>query len=86
MNTLKTILRLFLIVLLTFAFVFIFVFFGGSDLFESKNPILIEIGVSVIIGGVLWSVFEVISNMQKDYDSKIADLEKRIEELEHKNK
>ncbi|MBQ8574528.1 MAG: hypothetical protein IJ447_00590 [Clostridia bacterium] len=85
MKSLKTILRAIFWILITFIFIFTFVFFGGYKFFESQNPILIEFGVSIILGGLLFSVFEGGRKFEKHYDSKIAELEKRIEDLEHKN-
>lgn len=75
-------LKLFLHFLISFALSFItiylFVFFGGWKLFESGNPIFIELGAAVLFGIVLWIVFEHRTETEK----QIKNLEKRIENLE----
>ncbi len=60
----------------------ILIFFGGSKLFESGDVILKELGVSIIIGTL---VFWIIKINKTSYE-KIEELEKRVEKLENKNK
>lgn len=69
---------------ITFGLIYWFVLWGGWKLFESGDPILIELGAAIVIGTVVFLMFGVTRAMEKDYSSKIADLEKRIEELENK--
>lgn len=50
---------------------------------ESDNPILLELGVSVVVGTVLAFVCELFLNNRE----KIEELEERIKKLEeHNNK
>ena len=81
-NTIKNILVLLLSIIFSFIFIYLFIFFGGSKLFESGDVILKELGVSIIIGTL---VFLIIKINKTSYE-KIEELEKRVEELENKNK
>lgn len=83
-NKLKLVIHWILWVAISFVLIYLFVFVGGWKLFESGDVILIEIGVAFIVGTVLYLVFESTRAIEKDYSSKIAELEKRIEELEKK--
>ena len=66
--------------LLCFALIYLFVFFGGWKLFESGDPILIEIGVALILSFFFFSVNEVVIGL----DRRVKSLEERIKELEKK--
>ena len=81
-NTVKNLLALLLSIIISFIFIYIFIFFLGSTLFESGDVILQEVGISIIIGSL---VFAIIKINEKNLD-KIEELKKRIEELENKNK
>lgn len=81
-NTIKNLLVLLLSIIISFIFIYIFIFFFGSKLFESGDVILQELGVSIVIGSLL---FLIIKINEKNLD-KIEELEKRVEELENKNK
>ncbi len=83
-NKLKLVLHWLLCVVISFALIYLFVFVGGWKLFESGDVILIEIGVAIIVGTVLYLFCEVNDKIEKDYSSKITELEKRIVELEKK--
>lgn len=65
----------------SFIAIYLLVFVGGWKLIEAGDIIAIEIAVSVIVGFVVWIIFEVT----KLIESKINALEKRVEELENKN-
>ena len=65
----------------SFIAIYLLVFVGGWKLVEAGDIISIEIAVSVIVGFVVWIIFEVT----KLIESKINALEKRVEELENKN-
>ncbi|MGN1162059.1 MAG: hypothetical protein ACI4SX_07440 [Candidatus Fimenecus sp.] len=80
MKKLKMLLHWLVCTLVTFLCIYLFIFAGGWKLVESGDVILIEIAVSIIIGFVIWIIFE----LTRFYDSKIENLEKRIEELENK--
>ncbi len=83
-NTLRLLLILLGSVVATFVFIYLFVFAGGWKLFESGDVILIEIGASVVIGLLFGALLAGMDSMVRDYDKKIAELEKRVEELEDK--
>lgn len=78
-NSLKTIAKFVLCWLFSFLLVYLFVFFGGYKFFESNDVILKEIGVSFIIGVVLFFII----GLYADSRNRIDKLEKRIEELEN---
>ena len=91
-NTIKNILVLLLSIIFSFIFIYLFIFFGGSKLFESGDVILKELGVSIIIGTlVFWIIkinktsYEKIEELEDIY-TLLSKLEKRVEELENKNK
>ncbi len=66
------------IFLVTFVSIYLLVFFGGWKFFESGDPILMEIGVSVLVA----IIFYVMDSLYRDSKVKIEELEKRIDELE----
>lgn len=77
-NNLKLIAKFLLSWVISFLVIYLFIFFGGYKLFETDGIILKEIGVSFIIGFVIFLAFEWF----KDNRKKIDELEKRIEKLE----
>lgn len=81
-NKIKNLLAWLSSIIISFIFIFLFIFFFGSKLFESGDVILQEVGVSVVIGSLL---FLNIKINETNLD-KIKELEKRVEELENKNK
>lgn len=80
MKKLKMLLHWLVCTLVTFLCIYLFIFAGGWKLVESGDAILIEIAVSIVIGFVIWIIFE----LTRFYDSEIENLEKRIKELENK--
>ena len=84
MGKLKYILAWALCILVCFVIVFVYVFFGGWELFESGNPIKIELGVAIILGSLFFVVINTIYELEKQHEEKLKKLEKRIEELENK--
>lgn len=74
----KTILRFLGCFVLCFLAIYLFVFVGGWKLFESGDPILIEIGVAFIFSIFFFAINEVIASHQK----RIIDLENRVKMLE----
>lgn len=79
MKKLKMLLHWLVCTVVSFLCIYLFIFAGGWRLVESGDVILIEIAVSIIIGFVIWIIFE----LTRFYDLKIETLEKRIEELEN---
>lgn len=77
-NKLTYMLKLALCILCFFVFIYLFIFVGGYQLFESGDPILQELGVSVLIGVIIMFVIELFKSNSK----RIENLEKRIEKLE----
>lgn len=77
-NNLKLIAKFLLSWAISFLVIYLFIFFGGYKLFETDSIILKEIGVSFIMGFVIFLAFELF----KDNMKKIDELEKRIEKLE----
>ena len=77
----KAMLHLLIFIGASFIAIYLLVFVGGWKLIEAGDIIAIEIAVSVIVGFVVWIIFEVT----KLIESKINALEKRVEELENKN-
>ena len=73
-NTIKNILVLLLSIIISFIFIYLFIFFGGSKLFESGDVILKELGVSIIIGTL---VFWIIKINKTSYE-KIEELETEV--------
>lgn len=60
--------------------IYLIVFIGGWKLFESGDPILMEIGVALILSIFVFAVNEVIGALEK----KVKSLEARVDELEKK--
>ncbi len=76
--SLKSILRWAGVFLLCFLVLYVTVFFGGWKLFESGDPILIELGAAFILSIFVFAANEVITNLEK----RIKALEERIKKLE----
>jgi len=68
------------IFLLCFIVIYVFVFFGGWKLFESGDPILIEVGVAFVLSVFVSIINEVVTGLEK----RVKSLEERINELENK--
>lgn len=58
-NTIKNLLVLLLSIIISFIFIYLFIFFGGSKLFESGDVILKELGVSIIIGTLVFWIIKI---------------------------
>lgn len=82
MKFIKEILKFMLICVITFLLIYLLVFIGGWKLFESGNPILIEIGISILVGLILYTIYTI----NEDYKRKITELEKRLIKLESSKK
>ncbi|MBR6745259.1 MAG: hypothetical protein IKM00_08610 [Clostridia bacterium] len=78
-NKFKAVLRWAGIFLLCFAVIYLTVFFGGWKIFESGDPILIELGAAFILSVFVFAFNETVTKLEK----KIEALEKRISEMEN---
>lgn len=78
-NKAKKLLRWLCVFLLCFLVIYLIVFFGGWKLFESGDPILIEIGVALFLSVFIFIINEVITTHEK----KIKDLEEQIKKIEN---
>ena len=79
-NKLKTLLKFAIIFAVCFIVIYLVIFSGGWRLFESGDPILIEMGVALIASIFIFAINETVNNLIKE----IKSLEKRIESLENK--
>ncbi len=75
----KMILHWLICTIISFVSIYILVFLGGWRLIESGDPILLEIAVSILVGFIVWIIFE----FSRYYESKLKELETRIKELEN---
>ena len=66
--------------IICFVVIYLIVFFGGWKLFESGDPILIEVGVAFILSFFVFIFYEIVTGLKK----RVESLEKRIEELENR--
>ena len=71
-------LRLVATFVICFLIIYAFTFFGAWKLFESGNPILIEIGVALILSVFIF----VINEITTAHEKKLKALEERVEKLE----
>lgn len=79
-NKIKSFLRWAGTFLITLIVIYLFVFFGGWKLFESGDPILIEIGVALVLSFFVFVIGEVLTGLEK----RVTTLEERIGKLENK--
>lgn len=79
-DKIRLLLRWMGIFVLCLAVIYLFVFFGGWKLFESGDPILIEIGVALVLSFFVFVFGETVSGLEK----KVNVLEKRLDDLECK--
>ena len=68
------------IFLLCFIVIYISVFLGGWKLFESGDPILIEVGVAYVLSFFVFAFNEIVTGLAK----RVKSLEERLNELENK--
>ena len=64
--------------ILCFLAIYLIVFFVGWKLFESGDPILMEIGAALVLSIFFFAINEVLTMHEK----KIKDLEEHIKKLE----
>lgn len=79
-NKIKLLLKWAGMFVLCFIIIYLIVFFGGWKLFESGDPILIEIGIAVILSFFVLVFNEVVTGLEK----RVKSLEERLNELEKK--
>lgn len=80
-NKMKLLLKWLGIFILCFIVIYLVVFFGGAKLFESGDPILIEIGVALVLSIFVFAINEVVTNL----DKRVKYLEERLNKLENKS-
>ena len=76
----KIFLKWAVVFLLCFLLIYLFVFFGGWKLFESGDPILIEIGVALVLSIFVFAFGEIVVGLEK----RVKSLEERLNEFEKK--
>lgn len=76
----KTMLRWFAWFAVCFLVIYLVVFFGGWKLFESGDPILMEVGAALILSIFIFVFNETVTKL----DKKVKTLEERIKKLEEK--
>lgn len=79
-NKFKSFLRWAGTFVICFLVIYLAVFFGGWKLFNSGDPILIEIGVALVLSIFVFVINEVITAL----DKRVKALEARLNELENK--
>lgn len=79
-DKIKLLLRWGGIFLLCLIVIHLFVFLGGWKLFESGDPILIEVGVAFVLSFFVFVFNEVVTGLEK----RVKTLEERMNELEQK--
>ena len=79
-NKVKSFFRWAMIFALCFTVIYLTVFFGGWKLFESGDPLLMELGVALVLSFFVFAFNEVATKLEK----KIQELEERIEKMENK--
>lgn len=78
----KDMISLLITIAVVFAVVYLFVLLGGWKLFESGDPVAVEIGVSVILGILAWILIKLYVLL----NSRIDKLENKIEQIENDKK
>lgn len=68
------------IFILCFIVIYLIVFFGGWKLFESGDPILIEVGVALVLSFFVFVFNEIVTGLVQ----RVKSLEERLNELENK--
>ena len=79
-DKIKSLLKWLAIFILCFIVIYLIVFFGGWKLFESGDPILIEVGVALILSIFVFVFNEIVTAL----DKRVKSLEGRLNELENK--
>ena len=79
-NKIKLLLKWAGMFVLCFIIIYLIVFFGGWKLFESGDPILIEIGVALMLSFFVFVFIEIVTGLEK----RVKSLEERLNELENK--
>lgn len=79
-DKIKLLLRWAIIFILCFIVIYLIVFFGGWKLFESGDPILIEVGVALVLSFFVFVINEIVTGLVK----RVKSLEERLNQLENK--
>ncbi len=79
-DKIKLILKWAVIFIICFVVIYLIVFFGGWKLFESGDPILIEVGVAFVLSFFVFLFYEIVTCLEK----RVKSLENRLDELENR--
>jgi low affinity Fe/Cu permease len=79
-NKLKLFLRWAIIFVLCFVLIYLPVFLGGWKLFQSGNPILIELGVALVLSFFVFMFNEIVTDLEK----RVKALEEQLEKYQNK--
>ena len=79
-NKLISLLKWAVVFIICFLIVYLVVLFGGWKLFESGDPILIELGVSLVLSFFVFIFNETVTNLEK----RVKALEEQLEKYENK--
>ncbi len=79
-DKIKLLLKWAVIFVICFVVIYLIVFLGGWKLFESGDPILIEVGIAFILSFFVFMFYEIVTCLEK----RVKSLEKRIDELENR--
>ncbi len=84
MKNLKYLFHLLVCIAVPFACIYLFVFAGGWRLIESGDVLLVEIAVSIVVGIIIFIVYEISRRIDadiKNLENQIDELQKQIDDL-----
>ena len=81
-NKLKNLLKWVVTFIICFVVIYLIVFFGGWKLFESGDPILIEIGIALVLSFFVFAFSETVTALEKI----VKSLEDRLSSISEDTK